>query len=281
MKFVLTANVAMCLLIGGVALSAAPAAVAQQQSGQEIGSSKYLYLSTEAIKPGMEDSVIQNESSQVQALREANSPVHYIGLVGITGAPRAVFLAGFNSFAEMQKEHEQMMSNTKLNDTLKADNTTESPMLGGVMDSIYEYREDLSLRAQHDLSQMRFRDITIFHVRNGHRQDFERLAKLYAKAYSSDPDANWTMFEKDYGPGSGAVFIGITPLKSLAGVDQEMLDGENLPKSIGADQMQLLRQLGAASLESAESELYAVVPQMSYVPDSWVKASPDFWGKKQ
>lgn len=279
MRMHLAAKVALGLFIGGVTLSTAPAALAQQP-GQAESPSKYLYLSNEAIKPGMEQAVIKNESSQVQALRAAKAPVHYLGMVGITGAPRAIFIAGFDSFDQMQKEHEQSMSNTALQQSLAADNVAEGAMLTQTHGSIYEYRKDLSLRPDVDLSQMHFYDMTLFEIKNGHHQDFERLAKLYVKAYSSVPDAHWAVFEKDYGEGSGSTFVAITPLKSLAGVDQEMLDGNNLPKTAGVDQLQVMRELGSVTIEKAESDLFAVVPQMSYVYDSWVTASPDFWGKK-
>jgi hypothetical protein len=44
--------------------------------------------------------------------------------------------------------------------------------------------------------------------------------------------------------------------------------------------MQLMRELGSQTVESSESDLFAIVPQISYVPDAWLTASPDFWGKK-
>jgi hypothetical protein len=34
------------------------------------------------------------------------------------------------------------------------------------------------------------------------------------------------------------------------------------------------------SIESEQSILFAVNPQMSYVPKEWVTADPDFWGPK-
>jgi hypothetical protein len=280
MKICVVINAALCLLSAVAILGSAPTALAQLEPGQVHEPSKYLYLGNESIKPGMEDAVIQNESSQVQSLREANSPISYLGMINITGAPRAIFFAGFDSFSDMQKEHEQNMSNSTLQNALKAENAAEAPMLAGLMGSVYEYRKDLSLNAPVDLSTIRFFDITLFHIRSGHYQDWERLVKLYEKAFSSVSDARWATFEKDYGEGSDNTFIVVTPLTSLAGVDQEMLDGKNLPKTAGADQLQMMRELGSATIESSEADLFAVVPQMSCVPDSWVKASPDFWGKK-
>lgn len=283
MKFRVVTHAALCLLCAGLFLSAAPAALAQQQErepGQVKGPSKYLFLSNVTIKPDRMSSFIDNENSEVQALREANAPEHYFGMVAITGGHRAIFFAGYDSFAEMQKDHDQNAGNVKLQDALKAGDASEAPDVLGSMRSIYEYREDLSHNAPVDLSTIRFFDIELFHVRSGHHQDFERLVKLYQKAFASMPDSRWATFEKDYGEGSDNTFIVVTPLTSLAGVDQEILDGNNLPKTVGADQMQVLRQLGSETIESSEADLFAVVPKMSYVPDSWIKASPDYWGKK-
>lgn len=280
MKTRLILRAALCMLAAGSIVSAAQTAPTQPEATQPHGPSKYLYLSNVSIKPGMEDSFIQNESAEVQAVREANSPIHYFGMVGITGAPRALFFAGFDSFADLQKRHEQEMSDAKLQATLKADNAAETPSLAGVMGSIYMYREDLSLNSALDISQYRFFDITLFHIANGQYQDWEHLVKLYAKAYSSVANAHWAMFEKMYGEDSDRTFILVTPIKALSEEDQSVIDSDNLPKTVGADQMQMMRELGSKTVESAESDLFAIVPQMSYVPDSWLKASPDFWGKK-
>jgi hypothetical protein len=59
-----------------------------------------------------------------------------------------------------------------------------------------------------------------------------------------------------------------------------MIDGDNLPKTAGDDQLQLMRELGSETVESSESDLFAIIPQISYVPAAWLTASPDFWGKK-
>lgn len=282
MKFRVVSHAALCLLCTGLFLSTASAARAQQehQPGQVQGPSKYLFLSNVITKPEMMGSFVQTENTEVQALREANSPVHYLGMVAITGAPRAVFFAGYDSFAEMQKDHDQNAGNAKLQDALKAGDASEAADVAQSTRSIYEYREDLSHNAPVDLSTIRFFDITIYHVRSGHHQDWVHLVKLYGKAFSSDPEARWATFEKDYGPGSDNTFIIVTPLTSLAGVDKEMLDGSNLPKTMGADQLQMIRELGAQTIESSESSLFAVSAKMSYVPESWLSASPDFWGKK-
>ncbi|MGA2906782.1 MAG: hypothetical protein ABSE36_03695 [Terracidiphilus sp.] len=269
---------ALCLLVAGPLLSTKPAA-AQLPSGVNPPP-KYIFLSNIAIKPNMAGSVIAAESSEVQAERAANAPIHYFGMLSFTGSPHALFFAGFDSFADMQKEHDQGMSDPKLQEALKSGDAAEAPALSDTHGSIYKYRDDLSLNAAVDISQMRFFDITVFHVRYGHYEDWEHLVKIYEKAYSTIPNAHWAMFEKLYGEDSDRTFILVTPIKALAEEDQAMIDGDNLPKTVGADQMQLMRELGSQTVESSESDLFAIVPQISYVPDAWLTASPDFWGKK-
>ncbi len=277
MKIHFAVKAALCLLVAGPILCAAPAV------GQPSGVSpppKYIYLSNIAIKPNMSGSFIADESSEVQAERAAKAPINYFGMINITGSPRALFFAGFDSFADMQKEHDQGMSDSKLQDALKSADAAEAPVLSETHGSIYKYRDDLSLNAALDISQMRFFDITLFHIRSGHYQDWEHLVKLYEKAYSNIPNSHWAMFEKQFGEDSDRTFILVTPIKALAEEDQFQIDGDGLPKAVGVDQLQMMRELGSETVESAESDLFAIVPQISYVPDAWLTASPDFWGKK-
>ena len=155
------------------------------------------------------------------------------------------------------------------------------PHLSQTGTPVYWYEEDLSLNAPVDLSKMRFMRIILFHVRSGQDQDWQHLVKLFVKAYqSSIPDAHWAMFQKMYGVGSDNTYILVTPMDSLSVVDVMRADGKKFDTAVGADQLQMLRKGLNATVESSESDLFAFSPQMSYVPDSWVSASPDFWGKK-
>jgi len=44
--------------------------------------------------------------------------------------------------------------------------------------------------------------------------------------------------------------------------------------------MKRLSELESAAVESRQTNLFAFSPKMSYVPDEWVKADPDFWKPK-
>ncbi|MGB7191107.1 MAG: hypothetical protein WBD10_13275 [Acidobacteriaceae bacterium] len=215
-----------------------------------------------------------------QALRDANSSFHALALEAITGSPSILFVHGFDSFADLGKEHMSMMGNSQLRATLDADGATDGTFLADTSNSIYMYREDLSLRAPVDLPQMRLFDLTLYHVRAGHVHDFETLAKEYAKAFDSMPSVHWAVFEKLYGKSIGATFLVATPMKSMEDVDQRMMDDAKLPSTVSAEELQSMRELTSRAVESYVSDLFGVSRKMSYEPAAWATESPDFWGKK-
>lgn len=273
--------VPLCLLFAGLTLSAPPSLFAQHEAGQAQGPSKYLYVHNVELKPEQGGAFEKLESDEVQAEHAANAPSHYLGLWPITGSDHVLFLHGFDSFADLQKDHEATMGMSKLMTTLRADDASEAALIASSHTSIYSYEADLSLNAPVDLSKMRFMRIILFRVRNGHDQDFEHVVKLFIKAYqSSIPDARWAMFEKMYGEGSDNTYVLVTPMESLSVVDVMHDNGKKFRDAVGADQLQLLHNSIDAAVESSEADIFAFGPQISYVPDSWVTASPDFWGKK-
>ncbi len=271
----------LCLLSAGITLSPSPAALAQKEAGHANSPSKYLYLSNVELKANQSGAYAKLESDEVQALRGANAPSHYFAMWSITGGSRVLYMHGFESFGEMQKAHDDTAAMSKLEETLSADNAAEAPMIAARSSSIYSYEKDLSLGSPIDISTMRFMRIILFHVRRGHGQDWEHTVKLMIKAYQSSlPEARWAMFEKMYGMGSDNVFILVTPMESLSVVDTMRENGKKFRDSVGEDQLQMLRKSLAADVESSDSNLFAFAPRISYVPDSWVTTSPDFWGKK-
>jgi hypothetical protein len=146
--------------------------------------------------------------------------------------------------------------------------------------STYAYREDLSLRGPVKIEDMRYMEISVFNVRPGHTQDWEALAKLYIDSYQKVAGAHWATFEKIYGTAAGSRFIVASPLKSLAEVDQEMVDDKAFVSTAGPDQLKKLADLSAVTIESTESNVYMFNPKLSYPPESWVKSDPAFWGQK-
>ena len=281
MKKHLGSLVALCLLFTALNFTGVVAASAQDQMNGVTPPPKVLQIIVETLKPGQSGNPhMKTEAAFVQAFSDAKWPEHYLGMDALSGRQRAVFFVGYDSFEAWQKDTDATQKNATLSAALDSASIADGALLESLENSSYVFRPDLSLRAPVDIPHMRYMEITIFNVRPGHGHDWDTLVKMYMAAYEKIPHAHWATFEKMYGVGSGGRYISITPMKSLAEVDQEMMDDQGFAAAVGPEQMQKLRDLTASTIESIESNLVQFNPKMSYVPDSWVKADPAFWGQK-
>jgi hypothetical protein len=270
-----------CLLFTGLVFAGSDRAVAQDQMNGVTPPPKLLEISVETLKPGQSGVAHQKtEAAFVQAFSNAKWPEHYLGTNTLSGKQEAVFFVGYDSFDAWQKDMDATQKNATLSAALDSASVADGALLDSLENSSYVFREDLSLRAPVDIAHMRYMEITIFNIRPGHMHDWETLVKMYLAAYEKIPNAHWATYQKMYGTQSGGRFIAITPMKSLAEVDQEMIDDKGFASSMTEDQLQKLRELTASVLESSEAHVVAFDPKMSYVPDSWMKADPAFWGQK-
>lgn len=281
MNFTKGSFIPACLLFAGLTLNPIPAALAQHEAGQTQGPSKYLYLDNVELKPGQDFAYAKAQGDEAQAERAAKAPSHYLGMWSITGVDHVLYLHGFDAFGDLQKDHEATWAMPKLLDAMKANSAAQAPSISAEHGSIYTYEKDLSLNTNLDLSKMRFMRIILFHVRSGHDEEFRHLVKLFVKAYQTAiPDAHWAMFNKAYGVGSDNIYILVTPMESLSVVDTMIGGDKKFNDAVGEDQLAVLYKGLDAATESHEFDLFAFDPSISYVPDSWLTASPDFWGKK-
>ena len=69
-------------------------------------------------------------------------------------------------------------------------------------------------------------------------------------------------------------------MESLSVVDAMHGNSKKFNDAVGEDQLATLRKGIDAAVESSEADLFAFDPQISYVPDSWLTSSPDFWGEE-
>ncbi|MDE3201680.1 MAG: hypothetical protein KGN79_12250 [Acidobacteriota bacterium] len=280
MNYRSASRAAVCLLLLGASLTLAPAAVAQHEAGQTQGPSKYIFLSNIAIKPNQSGAYAKIQADEIQAMRAAKAPNHYVAMWSITGSNHVIAIHGFDSFADLQKSHDDTVAMSKLMETMRADDAEQAATIAETHSSIYRYDKDLSLNPNVDLSKMRFMRILLFQVRAGRDEDFQHVVKLFAKAYEAIPEARWAMFEKMYGVGSSNTYILVTPMESLATVDYMAENSKKFTDATGKDQLAILRNELNADVDSEEANLFAFGSGISYVPDSWISSSPDFWGKK-
>lgn len=279
MKLRITSVVPLTALVAAFAFAGTSPVSAQDQPAAHLQPPPILIIHTEFLKAGESAAAhVKTETAIAQTLRNANADGHYLGLVAITGRARTVFLSGCTSFANCQAQHDSIAQNASLEDQLRSQGADDAALLSGSTRSIYRFDKELSLNTGAP-DGTHFFELTLFHVRSGHEKDWRAVVKMYQDAYAKIPGAHWDMFEKLYGEHSGDTWLLAVPMKSLAEEDDSMANSAKLKDVVGAEQLQKMEDLANATVESVESNLFAISPKMSYETADWTKADPKFFGR--
>lgn len=271
--------VPLCLLFAALTLFAAPRTQAQQQSNV-MTPPNVLEIIVEYVKPGMAGSPHdKTESAFVQAMRNAKSPAHYLGMNALTGQSRAVFFVPYGSFADWEKDNIATARNPTLSAALDTATIADGKLLSKYQTTVFRFRSDLSLRPGADVGRTRYFDFTLFHVRPGHMAEFEQLAKMYADALKNNLNAHWDAFQEMYGADGSDTVIVVTPRKSMKEIDVQVTDDAKLDSTLTKEQSKQMGDLAAASILSSWSTLDAINPTMSYPTDTWTQEDPAFWNQ--
>lgn len=269
------ANFVLCLSVLAGCISIAPAQEASQAPH------KVLVIAREFVKPGRGGMIHEKaESAFVQAFTRAKWPTHYVGMTSLSGKSRALFFLGYDSFEAWEKDNLAMEKNPALAAAVDHAGFVDGDLLESMDGGTFTYREDYSLRANADLSHRRYMEVSVFHVRPGHTKEWDDGMKMVLAAFQKGvPDAHWACYEVAYG-GPDNTFLFLTARTSLAEVDKAFADNKDFAAAMGEDGMKKLEELTAASVESSESNLFAIDPRMSYVSEEVGKADPEFWNPK-
>jgi hypothetical protein len=239
-----------------------------------------LTVTREYTKPGHNGTPHEKtESAFVQAMMRAKEPTHYLAVESVTGKPRALFLTGYDSFEEWEKDVQTVQKNASLSSALDRANLADGELLDGTDAAAMVLRPELSLRLEQDIPHMRYFEIASFRVRPGHDKDWEALVKLYRKGCENISDCHWAMYQIVYGAPDGT-YIVFNPMKSAAEIDHNFQSMKTFSDALGEDGMKQFAELSAAALESSETNLFTFNPRMSYVSEDWIKADPEFWKPK-
>lgn len=273
-------SIASCLL-GATLLSAAlTMAPAQDAPEATMPPPKILVIDREFLKPGKGGAVHEkSESAFVQAFARAKWPTHYFAANSLTGKNRALFFIPYPSFAAWEQDALAQQKNAALSAALDRATLADGDLLSETDAGIFMYNEEQSLRGPVDIAHMRYFEIDLYRVRPGHRKEWGDILKLVKAAYDKIPDAHWAVYEAAYGQ-EDATYLVIIPMKSAAEIDKNMEQDKQFVEAMGEDGMKKLGELESSAIEFTQSNLFQFSPAMSYPPDAWVKADPDFWKPK-
>jgi len=254
-------------------------AVAQEKSGA-MPPPKILVIGREYTKPGKAGAAHEKtESAFVQAMKKAKWPTHYLAVESLSGKSRALFLTGYDSFAQWEKDQADGQKNAAFTADIARAWATDGEMLSDTDGGTFQFSEEYSLRPNVDIAHMRYFEIGRFTLRPGHDGDWSEIMKLVKGAYEKIPDAHWAMYREVYGNTNDA-YIYFVPMKSGEEIDRGLAEGPEFVAAIGADGLKKLGELSAAAIQETATNLFAFNPKMSYPRDEWVKADPDFWAPK-
>jgi len=252
---------------------------------QENAIPKVLQIMREYTKPGKGGMVHDRaESAFVQAMARAKWPTHYLALTSLSGKSRALFLTQYATFEAWEKDSAAVDKNAALSAALDHASMADGELLDSTDQGLFLFNDEMSLRPMSDLSHMRYLEISSYRVRPGHDQEWSELVKMVKEAYEkSVPAAHWGVYAQVYGGTGegGTTYLVFTARKTLAEVDRSFKeDDPQFVAAMGEDGMKRLRELEGSCVESAQHQLFAFNPHMSYVADEWIKSEPDFWRPK-
>jgi hypothetical protein len=266
------------ILLGlSLAVACAPVVAAQEPAGPP----KILQITREFIKPyksGMAHD--KTEGAFITAMTKAKFPVYYVGLNSMSGKSRGLYLTGYDSFAEWEKDNKLVDKNPALGSELERASLADGELLEGVDSEVFTYSPEVSYKPHGSLAGSHYVEISVFHVRPGRRADWNKLAKIVKDAHDKAGDsAHWAAFELAYGADDGTWAI-ITGHKSLAGIDTEFSEDKGFRDALGEEGMKQLDKLYGETVDTSHSEIFSVNPKQSYVSPDWISADPDFWKPK-
>ena len=272
----------MGLLLGSSLLLAGSGILSGQDNtaGNMPSPPKVLTIFREFLKPGKSGSIHEkSESAFVQAYARAKWPTHYFAVDSLSGKPRSLFLVGYDSFDAWEKDNLATQKNATLSAALDRAGSADGDLLSDADAALLVFREDQSLNATVDIPHMRYFEISMYHVRPGHGKEWDDLVKLVMAAYQQIPDTHWAMYETRFSQ-LGHTYLVFTPRKSGAEIDDAFARDKKFAEIMGEDGMKKLTDLESAAIDTSQTNLFQFNPRMSYPPDGWVKADPDFWMPK-
>lgn len=263
-----------------LALTICAPTTSSAQIDAATGPPKVLVVDREFTRPARGGTMHEKtESAYVRALASAKSPAHYFALTSLTGQSRSLFFTGYASFAAWETDNKSVEGNAMLSAALDRASMADADMLSQFDTSVWTRRDDLSLNMAGLLGD-RYIEMTQFIIRPGRLEEWNEMFKLIMQGYKKGvPAWHWTTYQQEFGSNNNA-FVVMTPFRALTDVDQERGSGSAFREAMGEAGVKRVEELEAACVESEQTSLYYINPRISYPPEEWVKAEPDFWKPK-
>ncbi len=264
----------------GLSLSLAGGIIA---AAQDATPPKVIQLTREWLKTGKAPSAHdKSEAGFVSLATRSKMQGHYVALNSMSGKPRALYMYRYPSYEAWEKDNRMIEKSPAFSADLDRLIASDGEFLDAVDTAVLTYNEELSYHPRPDLSHARYYEVTVFHVKPGHYDDFAEITKMYAAACDKlNRGDHWATYDVQYGADAGTI-ISFTHRDSLAEVDTMIERSKNFVEAMGGhDAMHKFDELVRESLDAWHTELFSINPKQSYAEEAWVKGDPDFWKPKK
>lgn len=260
---------------------ASPPLVAQEASANQAPP-KVLQVFIESVKVGKGTAHEKLEMGWPQAFRKAKWPTHYIGTTTATGMPEAWFLSGYESFAALETDQQNVGKNAALSRELERLAALDGDLLSNTRGILAVYKPALSYRSEVDIGKTRYFSLNIVTLKPGYDSAFADTRKLILDAHEkANLDEHFAVYQVVSGI-PGPAYLIMIPMQSLKEVDEFMAGHDSKPyrDAIGEAGRKLLQEFARTGVVSGENRLLAFSPKMSYPSDEWVASDPEYWKPK-
>jgi hypothetical protein len=242
---------------------------------------KVLVITREVLKPGKGAVHEKWEAGWPRAFAKAKWPTHYLAVASITGENRALYMTGYESLAAWEADANAIEKNAVLSAQLAALSDKDGDYLTELRTGAFTYLPELSYRPDAPLVGTRYFLIISLTVKPGHGDHFTEVRKTARQAHEkAGLDEHFAVYQAAAGAPAGLYLIFI-PLKSLAEMDQSPeKHGKAYQEALGEEGRKKADEFQSQGLESAELQIFAFSPKMSYPSKEWIAAEPDFWAPK-
>ena len=237
-----------------------------------------LNIETINIKPYV-DGPFDKVASEYPALaKHIKDPMHMLAMESLTGAPRVIYLSGFDSLEALEKNEEWVPSDATADTKIDALDARQAEFISEVHHTLWHYRPDLSNNvAGADIPHSHYWEVIIFHMKPGHSESFGALTKLYRDAYlKSGQNIPWSSYEGMMGVTDS--YLILVPMTSLKDEDAGLAHQKDFAAALGDEGQSRMNKLTEENVASVEDNLFMVNPEWSFVDKSWVDADPQYWG---
>jgi len=235
-----------------------------------------LHIIREDIKEGKAAAHEKTEAAFMQAAAKEHYPANILGLTSMTGTSVAVFLEGHDTFASIAASQEVMDK-----PELGALDVADAELRTSQRSILAVYRPDLSYAVNKiNLPKTRFFSIETMRIREGQERGFMELGKMVIDAAAKSGDTQpVAAYEVVSGAPTGTYLL-LEPTESLKSMDEGLQHQPAFFQAMGDEGMKRFAKAESETIMNEESLLFAVSPQMSYVPQEWITADPEFWTPK-